>query len=329
MRPLSTDHILPVARKGCAPLVESYFVKATNPHRREALWLKFTFLVTAQAERNRASVWAIHFDGPSGRKRAFKRTWHLEDVEWPHERLDLALDGCTLRPGRTRGRIQDEQGGIEWDLTFEDPGPPILLYPPLLMRAPLPRFKLATPMPDSRFRGSFGIDGRTSSADGFAGMLGHNWGPKHTPLYAWAHANLFDGESECVFEGACGRIRVAGMDTPMLTTLTLRHHGRHYDLHSVASFGGRRSDLSNYRWFFSVREPPVRIEGVVQTVRDDLVGLYYDNPDGTMTYCLNSKIAHVRLFLYEDGCASVRLDSRCAAFEMGTTDPHHGVDMVI
>lgn len=331
MNPLGQiiDPLLPVASDEAGPLVESYFVKLNSPTRQEALWLKFTFLMTPRRSGRRASVWAVHFDGETGRKRAFKRTYHMEDVSWEPDRLALRFGDNELLKGRTRGVLRDEEGSIAWDLTFTDESEPLMIYPPVLMKAPLPRFKQTSPMPDERFRGVFTVDGQDRSADGFHGMLGHNWGPRHTHRYAWVHANLFEDDQHGVFEGACGSLRMGGLDTPLLSTLSLRRHGRKYELNQILQLSRRRSDMSYYRWFFSVHEPPVRLEGVVQTVKEDMVGLYYDNPDGTMTYCLNSKIARLRLFLYEEGRPDVVLESHHAAFEMGTTDPHHGVQMTV
>jgi hypothetical protein len=323
------EPLLTMARPGARALVESYFIKANNPVRREALWVKYTFLLRPGRDRSRASVWAIHFDGEAGRNRAFKQSWPVDTVKWTTDDLSLSFGDCELTAGRARGRLCDDEGSISWDLRFTDGGPALVLYPKALMVAPLPKFKLASPMPDAVFEGRYSIDGEEGSADGFKGMLGHNWGPKHNDRYGWLHANLFEGHTGTVFEAGCASLRIAGVRTPMFTTVTLRHQGRTHELHSILDLGNRRSDLSYYRWFFSVNEPPVRIEGVVQTVAQDLVGLYYDNPDGTMTYCLNSKIAHLKLFLYEEGCPDVVLSSHAAAFEMGTTDPHHGVVMVV
>lgn len=323
------DPLLPAMRPGGGPLVESYFLKANAPDRREAIWIKHTFLVPCGSTRALASAWAIHFDGESNTRRAFKETWPIGAVTWDPDRLHLHFGDCVLEEGRARGRLRDDSGSIAWDLEFTDPGPPIVMLRPLLFHTPVPRLKVLSPMPNAAFTGRFTIDGNERSTDGWKGMLGHNWGSRHNQLYAWAHCNQFDDAPETVFEAGCSKIEIAGFETPLLTTLTLRHQGHHYDLNNSLSLRNRRSDLSYYRWFFSVAEPPVRVEGVVQCARDEMVGLYYDNPDGSMTYCLNTKIAHLRLFLYEEGCDDVVLSSRSAAFEIGTADPHHGVRMAV
>lgn len=326
---LSVDPLAPAVRPGRGPLVESYFLKANAPEHREAIWIKHTFFVPPDGTGAKASAWAIHFDAESDTRRAFKETWPIGATTWSRDGLDLRFGDCTLERGRARGRLRDDAGSIAWDLGFEDEGPPLVLLPSLLLRGPVPKVKFLSPMPDATFGGRLAIDGRERDAEGWKGMLGHNWGPRHGEQYAWTHCNLFDEAPESVFEAGCASLQIAGLRTPLLTTATLRHQGRLYELTHSLSLRRRRSDLSNTRWFFSLAEPPVRIEGVVQCTRDEMVGLYYDNPDGTVTYCLNSKIAHVRLFLYEEGCSDVVLSSGSAALEIGTADPHHGVWMAV
>ncbi len=325
----AADLLRPAVKPGGGPIVESFFLKANAPDRREAIWLKHTFLVPSDGRPATASVWAIHFDGEANRTRAFKETWPLGSVSWRDEALDLRFGDCVLERGLARGRLRDDSGSVAWDLRFTDESPPIVMIPRVLMRGPLPRIKLASPMPDAAFSGRFTIDGEESAVGGWRGMLGHNWGSRHNELYAWTHCNRFDGETDAVFEAGCSQLRLAGLHTPLLTTAVLRRGGRHHELTRSLSVRNRRSDLTYYRWFFSLAEPPLRIEGVVQCARDEMVGLYYDNPDGSMTFCLNTKIARVKLFFFEEGCSDVVLTSGSAAFEIGTSDPHHGVRMAV
>ena len=304
--------------------VESYFLKANDPSSREALWIKFTFLVTCPPyPRSLASVWAVHFD--SREHRAFKETWPMSAVTWGSP-LDLRFGECRLTGASCSGRLEDPRGSISWDLSFSDASAPLLLLKPLLMRTPLPPLKFASPLADATFSGAFTLDGGRREVSSWRGMLGHNWGTRHNPLYAWAHCNTFDSGGDAVFEAGTSRLALGPIPTPMLLTLALRREGRTSALIDSLS-PGRRSDLSRYRWFFSAREGSMRVEGVIQTVRDDLVGLYYDNPDGSMTYCLNTKLAHARIYVHEQGREDVVLGSSSAAFEIGTTDPHHGVRM--
>ena len=71
-----------------------------------------------------------------------------------------------------------------------------------------------------------------------------------------------------------------------------------------------------------------RIEGTFSANTDDFVGLHYENPDGAMTYCLNSKIARGDVRLEVAGRPPIEAHTQAAALEIGTRDPDHGVRML-
>jgi hypothetical protein len=72
------------------------------------------------------------------------------------------------------------------------------------------------------------------------------------------------------------------------------------------------------------------VRGELFAETEDMAGLHYENPDGTMTYCLNSKLASARLALARPGKLGLPLvvSSRAAALEIGTRDRAHGVRMI-
>jgi len=61
----------------------------------------------------------------------------------------------------------------------------------------------------------------------------------------------------------------------------------------------------------------------------ETAGLYYRNPNGTVTHCLNSKLATARLVLKRRGCRDVLLETRQAALELGCPDRCFGVEMLV
>jgi len=71
------------------------------------------------------------------------------------------------------------------------------------------------------------------------------------------------------------------------------------------------------------------VQGDVCAQAADFVGLYYPNPDGQMTYCLNSKLATARIRLELPGEEPKDWITRTAAFEIGTREPEHGIRMYV
>jgi len=83
------------------------------------------------------------------------------------------------------------------------------------------------------------------------------------------------------------------------------------------------------RWTFQSTRGRPKLQGELWAETDDFVGLHYPNPDGTMVYCLNTKLARAELLVGMPGRRERLYRSTCAALEIATTDPNHGVRMYV
>ena len=90
-----------------------------------------------------------------------------------------------------------------------------------------------------------------------------------------------------------------------------------------------RGTIAPRSWSFSAESCLARLEGELSAETKDFAGLYYENPDGVMTYCLNSKIASGRLRLEAKGRPPLEATTRSAALEIGTKDASHGIPMLV
>lgn len=308
--------------------VESWFLKANDPAGRRALWIKWTIWAGDEAPAVAvAETWAVAF-GTSRGHVATKATVPFEKARFARDVIDADVDGCRLTSRAARGTVESGGRSIAYDLTVESSEAPVLLYPRWMYRGPVPAQKLVSPVPSGRVSGHVVVDGERWELEGWPGMIGHNWG-RHTERYAWAHCNAWDDGDDVVFEAAAGRVRVAGLLLPLRTGFVIRHHGTNYALTDVRATATNASTLSLRRWQFRGAGSRVSLEGELWADTDDFVGLFYANPDGTPIHCLNSKIAHAELTLRIEGRAPRRLRSSRAAFEIGTTDPLHGVRMFV
>ncbi len=326
--------------------VESYFLKANDPSGERAVWLKATiFASTAEPDRPVAEGWAIAFDRRGGAHRnvAVKHTVPYADASFGRGELsvrwtlppaagsgDGPLEGVEILPGSTRGDIAHREHRIAWTLRYDGDRRPIVPFPAAVMyTASLPKSKLVTPVPDARFNGEVTVDGEVWSLDGWRGMQGHNWGRGHADLYAWCHCNAWKEDAEFVLEGLSGQVRVGPVLSPLTTIVCVRHRGVSYDFNRPLEIYRASGDLSPRRWSFSAESKVASIEGIVEASADDQVGLYYANPGGAMTYCLNSKLAHARVRFEANGRAPLSLTSDAAALEIGTRRADHGVRMYV
>jgi hypothetical protein len=324
--------------------VESYFLKATAPDAERALWVKATIFSAARAPDGVvAEAWAIAFDRRDGAQRhvALKQS-----VPWStasFSRQALAIDwqnsdtneGMHLEPGICRGAIGTEPSGptarrIAWDLRFSGEERPLVLFPyDWMYRGPVPSSKTVTPYPNLRFEGSLQVGPERWELDGWRGMQGHNWGRGHAELYAWCHCNQWEGDADLVLEAVSARVRVGPLLAPALTAIVVRQHGKDYAFNGIRQLVGTRADIGLRRYTFAASGAQGRVEGLFEAPPEDFVGLYYSNPAGPMTHCLNSKLARGWLRAELGGEAPLELRTRAAALEVGTRNADHGVRMMV
>lgn len=316
--------------------VESYFLKINDPERPRALWIKATILHRegTPASAALAESWVVAFDRERGHV-AHKKTIPIGDAHFgAGPTLDVGVAGCVIAPTKARGAIED----VTWDLDLAAHGSPIYLYGGRRMyEGKLPSQKSLSCMPDLAASGTIRVRGEVWNVVGWRGSLGHNWGRKHTYLYAWGQISSWEGvgtspegASELVFEGATGRVAVGPVIAPALSVLAVRHRGVTYSWNALSDIRSNRATIDDglRRWSFHGANALGRIEGELEADTNDFVGLGYENPDGAMTYCLNSKLARARIRLELSGRAPLVVTSKTAALEIGTRDPKHGVVMV-
>ena len=317
--------------------VESYFLKINDPAGERALWVKATILARegTHAADTVAESWVVVFE--RGKKAAVAKS------TVPLSQARFALRGAaasTTQPyaelpglSMSRTHVRGTVGDVTIDLSLEDTTAPLVHFPHAWMYSgPFPSSKLVSPMPDLRARGKIEVGDRTWNVDGWRGLLGHNWGRGHAFTYAWGHCNIWQGRGDAerlVFEGTSARVRAGGLLTPMATLLLVRHAGETHALTQIRQIFRNHGSMTFRRWQFVGSGPTMKLRGEMWAETDDMVGLRYENPDGAMTYCLNSKLASAHLELELNRGASFTLTSRAAALEIGTRDPDHGVEMVL
>jgi hypothetical protein len=309
--------------------VESWFLKANDPRSRRAIWLKWTIWAGERVPTAAiAEAWAVAFSGKDGNV-AVKMAVPVDGglTRFEREGLGVTIDGCNLSREAARGRVETGGRAIEYDLRIESRAEPLLHFPNAWMYADgFPGQKITSPLPNALVSGRVQVDGETWEAVGWPAMVGHNWGRRHSALYAWGQCNAWDGGDDLVLEGVS-----IGGGGPVLgaTLLCIRHEGVRYDLNRLPSLARNAGAITPRRWRFRGRSRGVSIDGEMWAETDDFVGLFYTNPDGTNCHCLNSKLARAEVTLTLPGRPKRAYRSSRAALEIGTTDPRHGVRMYL
>lgn len=309
--------------------VESYFLKLNDAEGRRALWIKATILARVRGEAPVTEAWAIAFDR-AGDHLGAKEIVPFDRARFSRAGLDVRVADLAISAGKIEGSVASNGQRIELSLSFTTTSAPLVLFPSLRMyEGPIPSSKLVSPYPDARFTGHYTVDGARVEVAGWRGMQGHNWGTRHTELYAWGHCNQWENEEDLILEGATARVKVGPLLAPPLTVLCVWRRGVRYAFNQPLTLLRSRGTVGMRAWTFRAESPLASVEGELAAETRDFVGLHYENPDAAMTYCLNSKIAAGTLRLAVKGRPVITATTRAAALEIGTKDPAHGISMLL
>lgn len=309
---------------------ESYFQRANHPSRPLAFWQRFTvFSPKGAPERAIGELWAIYFDGETGKNVAVKSEFPIADCIWRRDGFGVRIADAELNPGQLRGSAGSGGHTIAWDLTYDGGQAPLFFFPLKLYTTGLPKAKALVGMPHAEYKGQFVVDGQTIDIDGWVGSQNHNWGSKHTDHYAWGQVAGFADAPDAFLEVGTARIKIGPLWTPFMTPLVLRLGQETIAANSIGNLFRNRGQFAYFDWTFEAKTDAAVVKGRIHAPADRFVGLTYYNPPGGSKTCLNSKLAACDLAVtFSDGRPELQLhtDSR-AAFEILTDDGSHGVKL--
>lgn len=323
----------PVYRPGTCNHLESYFLKGNDPQTLRAYWIKFTVYAPKNDPANAVGeVWAVVFDTPAQRVLAAKQVYSMSEC--------VLTPGCirmgasNLRQDGSEGELVTPSGvRLAWNLRYDGDSVPLVPFPWAWMyTARLPKTKTVTPHPDSRHSGRIVVGSDTWELREVPGMQGHNWGREHAYRYAWVHCNLFaDGATRAVFEGFSAQLKIGPLLTPPISVGVLwLPDGRKLAFNRLKALRSPEVTIQHTQYRFRYAHADYRLSGAAEADAAAMAGLVYRNPDGTVSHCLNSKTANLRLMLEGPAGELLHLTSdRGAALETLTRDNDHPVRMLV
>jgi len=302
---------------------ESFFLRANHPQRRLAFWIRYTiFSPQGHPENALGELWAVFFNGETGRHTAVKAERPLSECIFDNSKLCVRIGTSGLAPGDLQGSIESPPGAISWDLTYEGQSPPLLLLPLGLYPARFPAAKSLVGLPMASFRGELLVNGERIPVDDWTGSQNHNWGRRHTDRYAWGQVAGFDTQPGSFLELATARLKLGPFWTPAFTPIVLRHNGREYAFTRLLQSLKAEGKFKKFHWRFKSETPEARLDGVIWAPPGAFVSLRYRNPPGGIKTCLNTKLAAcmLRFVDKESGQSELLETKQRAAFEILTDD---------
>ena len=315
-------------RKG---LVESYSLKINDPKGGWAARVRYTFLKPSNHESACGECWVVFFDrrGSDGeRVSGWKETYDFQHCQVSSDRSEVLIENNLLTPYMAKGSL--EAAGVHWNLQFQPDAHPNRLLPSVFYREWMPTTKVTSPVTLGTCSGSIQFSGRTLDADGALVSVGHNWGRKHTPRYAWGQARGVVDSEPIFWEGFSLPLAADSTSRGSLTSCVMTVSGRPYRFNSVGSMANNRAEIGRRSWHFHCQGRDGLLEGHLEFPSDGVAALRYVQPDGTVLACLNSMVSSgVLSFIPRGGGKrwSVKL-VHDAALEILTPDLDHGVPVL-
>jgi hypothetical protein len=285
---------------------ESRYLRAVDPARPRGVWIRHTTHQRPGAAPTGA-LWCTVWDAEAGPPYAVKQS------------LSSPPPAGFAAAASAAGR------SAAWDLTPAGEAAELRHLPRAWMyRAPLPRTKLTSPLPDAVFTGWVEARGVRTEVAGWRGMVGHNWGSEHAERWVWLHGVGFAEAPGAWLDVAIGRVRVGRVVTPWIANGALMVDGRRYRLGGLR----RRVAVDARPGSLSARLPG---SGVVLTVsvsapEGQTVAFRYADPGGGEHVALNCSIAEVRLRIERPGRPALELaTAHGGAYELGVREVPAGV----
>jgi hypothetical protein len=302
---------------------ESFYLRAVDPARPRGAWIRYT-VHKRPGEPPVGSLWCTVFDAEHDGPAAVKETRpqpRVPDDGW------IAIGDATFSETAAHGQASGQDRRAAWELDMAGAEPPLRHLPSEWMyRAPLPRTKLESPVPDATFGGWIEVAGRHVEVQGWRGMVGHNWGREHAERWIWLHATAFADAPGAWLEVALGRIKVAGRTTPWVANGALSLDGERLRLGGLAARGTDVRESPEQADITVSGPGGVRVRVAVRAPDRQTVGWIYADPAGGAHHVANCSIATLSLRVERRGHPPLELaTAHGAAYELGTREPVPGV----
>jgi len=314
---------------------ESYFLRANHPKRPLAFWIRYTiFNPHGNPEKAIGELWAVYFNGETSSSIAVKKELHIGQCSFSRSGLDVTIGDAFLQKDSLKGSASSHDHTITWDLRYQGNSQPLFLLPLKMYSGKFPKAKACVPLPMASFNGTLTVDGVQIKVANWIGSQNHNWGSKHTDLYAWGQVAGFDNSPASFLEVATARVKIGPLWTPRMTLIALRHKGQEYKLNSIVQSIKADGGFTYFNWHFASSDDQVDIKGRMHAGRELFAGLNYYNPPGGSKHCLNSKLASCEIRItYKQGprkgVSELLYTRHRAAFEILTDLRDHGISIQV
>jgi hypothetical protein len=337
---MNPNHTIQNLKKTDLPLGSQkvWYLKLNDPVTHRALWLRFSLLCSGNGFKRVAETWAVFFEKSSNQKEikkvAIKQTHDISAFS-TNDQFDIRIGECELSENHTRGNIQSKGNTIQWDLALtQGRKSSFNLVPQFFAKSKLIKNSMLTDNEELLFSGTTQVNGETIQWKEAIGMQGHVEGPKSGHSWVWGQCNLFTDDqgktADLVYEGLSARAKFGPLVTPSLSSFYFYYNNQNYYFNTLRDALFIKSKHTLNEWEFQADRNDISFRGHAKAEHKDFAGLTYEDTNGSLLYCANSKLSDLQLLVYKSGKLEAAFNAQgTAAFEVVSREKNPYVPMLI
>ncbi|HOK10589.1 MAG TPA: hypothetical protein PLT82_13065 [Candidatus Hydrogenedens sp.] len=275
-----------------------------------SLWFRFTLL--RNKFKSVAEVWGIFTQKGTNTKEkqtyhtALKNTFPIEQcIYTADERPQILLKNNSVDFMTTHGKLEQNEKKLYWNLQLTPIAPQesFNFVPHTFWKLGLVKNYAVTVHEKILFNGVIETNEETTPVQNALGMQGHLAGIKQGHSWAWAHSCIFYDEdtgelSPLIIDILTARARLGKhILSPKLTTMFIHYEGQTYSLNSLNNILSIKSQYVPQHWELQLKTNTLEINVVTEAEIYTIVGVQYEDTDGTPLYCYNTKMATTKLYI--------------------------------
>jgi hypothetical protein len=314
---------------------EAYTLNVVDPSNRAGWWLRHAVDAPMDGEEH-ASLWGAHFQEDDPPKRfALKTQFPARAFGTQSDGFHIRVSKAELSSGGAQGGLrspEDDERALRWNMKSAHHAPAAKLYDKRKRYEDRhPEHKILVPGPLATTGGVVEASGDRFELENARAHQLHSWGRSRFDRWTYGHATFFRERPEAYVSVFLGENEDGG-----------KLGGAHYhdadglslafdDVRTVTDDGpGREPGV----WTFEAKTRGWRLSGRFSASLQRMLGVRYEDPDGSVRYCHHGGVADATLELWKTSWGRRKLHqtltSRGASvFEQGDRRPYGDVEFYI